>query len=419
MLQTSSIVFGEDSEVATTDKTLEYEGYRARRTKRHKLDRDAYSSTCQNVPFPATGSHLACIRSAIRGGLIDTTTGTPERVSTIDMGTEPALETSIGSFTSVILTPHVPDDALTSSLMTRPRFADEADDEEAGNDFLQHKNPLMEAVNKSGMSDMEALTMSADSLYHNSSDSISRRENCSIDRNVDLGQSMTMNKPHQRASSSDNHSTVKKFLADNERPQNHDAAQVYLTSLDRDEDPSVLENDRSSETTEKLEDGVEAEPECYRVVRNGHKNHYIVRRQNNVPQWNCLTSLPDMSYRGVKCKVGDVVCILLQDNAEDSYAKICEIRDLGDGRKVISILWYFTIKDARSCGCTTLNKWPKGKTHMLTNMLQVLMWDTINGMADMSVLNRLESRKILDVCRKSCTILERNSKIVDWINHLL
>ena len=146
-----------------------------------------------------------------------------------------------------------------------------------------------------------------------------------------------------------------------------------MQSLDQDEDPSLLENTGSSEAAELLGDDIEAEPEYYRVVRNGHRDHYIVRRHKNVPRWNSLTYLPDMRYHGVRYKVGDVVCILLQDNAEDSYAKICEIRDLGDDRRVISILWYFTIKDARSCGCTTLNKWPKGKIHMLTNMLQVLM----------------------------------------------
>jgi hypothetical protein len=195
--------------------------------------------------------------------------------------------------------------------------------------------------------------------------------------------------------------------------------QDYLHSKDQDKVPSVLEHEGSSETTEHLEDDIEAEPECYRVVRNGHRKHYIVRRHKNVPQWNRLASLPDMSYRGTRYKVGDVVYILLQDNTKDSYAKIFEIRDLGDGRKVISILWYFTIKDARSCGCKTLKRWPRGKTHMLTNMLQVLMWDTINGMADNDVLNCLESEKILDVCRKTCTILECNAKIVDWISDLL
>jgi hypothetical protein len=79
-----------------------------------------------------------------------------------------------------------------------------------------------------------------------------------------------------------------------------------------------------------------------------------------VPKWKSLTSLPDLDYCGVRYKVGDIVYILLQDDTEESLAKIREIRDLADGRKIISDLWYFTIKDARSYGCITLKRWPQG-----------------------------------------------------------
>jgi hypothetical protein len=50
----------------------------------------------------------------------------------------------------------------------------------------------------------------------------------------------------------------------------------------------------------------------------------------------------------VTYKAGDDVYILLADSYEDFCAKIREIRDLGDGRKIISMLWYFTIKEAKA-----------------------------------------------------------------------
>jgi hypothetical protein len=84
--------------------------------------------------------------------------------------------------------------------------------------------------------------------------------------------------------------------------------------------------------------------------------------------------------------------------------------------KVTSVLWYFTIEDARSYGCKTQNKkWPNGKSYMLTTMLQVLMWDTINGVVDENVLMRLASGKILDVSTRGCKILESNAKAAAWV----
>jgi hypothetical protein len=222
---------------------------------------------------------------------------------------------------------------------------------------------------------------------------------------------------HQRASSSDDGNTVEQFLGDDAGVKIQNVPQDDLRSPGRDGDISIdtTATETSSETSGHPDDDIEAALEYYSVVRNGRKSHYIMRKDKSVPQWKNLASLPDLYYRGVRYKVGDVVYILLQDDNEDSFGKIREIRDLADGRKVISVLWYFTIKDARSYGCTTLTRWPKGKSHMLTTMLQVLMWDTINGMVNENVLNQLASGKILDGCTKACKILDSDAKVVTWI----
>lgn len=163
---------------------------------------------------------------------------------------------------------------------------------------------------------------------------------------------------------------------------------------------------------------VELAVEYYSVVRNGRRNHYIIRQDQSVPRWADLASLPHLDYRGVTYKAGDIVYILLAESKEDSCAKIREIRDLGDGRKVISVLWYFTIKDAKRYGCKTLKGWPRGKSHILASMLQVIMWDTINGLVEQTLLDRLASEKVLDVGTKTCRILNKDAKAVSWANEL-
>lgn len=48
-------------------------------------------------------------------------------------------------------------------------------------------------------------------------------------------------------------------------------------------------------------------------------------------------------------------------------------------------------------------------------MLQVLMWDTIDGIVDKNILNQLVSGKVLNMCAKAYKILESNAKVVAWV----
>jgi hypothetical protein len=49
---------------------------------------------------------------------------------------------------------------------------------------------------------------------------------------------------------------------------------------------------------------------------------------------------------------------------------------------------------------------------MLTSMLQVLMWDTINGVVEQQVLKQVASGKVLFVCVTDCKVLESDTKPV-------
>jgi hypothetical protein len=50
--------------------------------------------------------------------------------------------------------------------------------------------------------------------------------------------------------------------------------------------------------------------------------------------------------------VDDVVYILLQGEQDDSIARVRQIRDLSDGRKVIGVLWYYSRRDVRRLKCS-------------------------------------------------------------------
>lgn len=418
ILQPSPTYVGRDSEAVAGDEIVESEYYHVKTGQRHKPNRDTRDCIHKNISSPATSSLLGFEWSAIDEGHRDGTTAIPERTRAMEMRARTALIISVEPFPGAIHPRHTAESNLPSRRIGRSRLAHKAGGEQAGRNS-RHRHSYIETVpTNSETSDAETLIFSGGPLGHDGGGAASQKKSSSI-HEVERESSGAIKRWHETSFSPHNNSTVKQFMVNNQRPQTHNATQDYLLRHDQDKVPGILENEGTLTTSENLEEDIEDEPECYRVVRNGHRNHRIVRLHKNVPQWKCLASLQDMTYRGGKYKVGDIVYILLQDYAKDSCAKICDIRDLGDGRKVISALWHFTIKDARSCGCKTLKRWPKGKTHMLTNMLQILMWDTINGMADSEVLDRLESGKILDVCSKTCTIVESNAKIVDWISDLL
>jgi hypothetical protein len=375
---------------------------------------------CQNLSSPESGALLSCMESVMEERPVNVSTEVSGRVRTMDMKIETALKTSIRPFPSVIITRQLTERTTTSdsadSLVRSCLPHTVSDEEEEVN--LRLGEALTEGIDKNAKSDAGSSETSTEPLDQVAEISASQIREAASAETVSSKHNGMIQKFHQRASSSDNENDAVQSLGDAGGVQTRNVPQDDLCSPGRDGDISVdtAATDTSSETSGHSDDDVEAALEYYSVIRNGRKNHYIMRHGRSVPRWKNLTSLADLDYRGVRYKVGDVVYILLQNDTEDSFAKIREIRDLADGRKVISVLWYFTIKDARSYGCTTLKRWPKGKSHMLTTMLQVLMWDTINGMVEENVLNQLASGKILDVCTKACKILESDAKVVAWID---
>ena len=62
------------------------------------------------------------------------------------------------------------------------------------------------------------------------------------------------------------------------------------------------------------------------------------RVRQSLPKWEDLQSLPSLSYIEQVYSIHDVVHILMEDG-RDEMAQIRQIRDLGNGRKVILVLF--------------------------------------------------------------------------------
>jgi hypothetical protein len=301
--------------------------------------------------------------------------------------------------------------------LTGPRTTSERVQTEKTQNNLQLGHASVAGADDGVESDVESCKRSTDDLSRAREGSSPGSETKAIvDRTHRLHDGMMQQRPQHV--SNDNDRILQLFLAE---------ATDFLTEKGGSDDIGNADTDlqttidtTASETSSEIlgHSDVEIAVEDYSVVRNGRKNHYIIRQDKNVPRWTDLAFLPHVDYRGARYKAGDIVYILLADGNEDSCAKIREIRDLMDGRMVISVLWYFTIKDVKRYGCTTLKEWPRGKSHMLSNMLQVTMWDTINGLVEETLLGRFASGKILDIGTKSCRILNNGAKAVAWVNEL-
>ena len=407
-----------EGENATPDEDIESESSDLNSMKYDESGREVDGYTCQGVLSPESGSLLilSYMQWVTDEDPLNASSNVSDHVRTMEMKVDAVLGPSVVPSSSVIVTGQLTastSDTTESSM--RPCLPDTVSDKKEENN-LQPGKVLAGSNDKHANGDAESLATSTEPRDQDDELLASQNGKAASAETISREHSRMTQQFHQPASSPDHEYTMELFLRDNSGILKHNVPDLCSPSQDGDISIEIAATETSPETSGYSDDAIKAAPEYYSVVRNGRKTHYIMRRNKSVPKWKNLTSLPEVVHRGVRYKVGDVVYILLQDDTKDSFAKIREIRDLANGRKVICALWYFSIKDARSYGCTTLRRWPKGKSHMLTNVLQVLTWDTINGMVDKNVLSQLVSGKILDVCRKGCKILESDAKVVTWIN---
>lgn len=154
--------------------------------------------------------------------------------------------------------------------------------------------------------------------------------------------------------------------------------------------------------------------------RRGPRCHFArtkVALSNGVKPWQQLIRLNNVKHAGEDYRLGDVVYIHTDDEA-DSTARIRDIRESEDGRgrKEICISWLWT-KEQANKDCKDTSQWPPGATHIDSNWLQVLPWDTIDGRptkADVRTLPR--PSVVLDACSTEYKIHSWNDPAVEWVS---
>jgi hypothetical protein len=160
----------------------------------------------------------------------------------------------------------------------------------------------------------------------------------------------------------------------------------------------------------------EAALQLYMICNNGKTNYSVRRVRQTIPRWEDLASLSSIFYAGETYSINDTVYILLQGGQDDSLARIRQIRDLGDGRKLISVLWYYSQDEVEAIQGVSMRSWPKGCSHMLSTQVQVLMWDTMNGKVRGKEVEALVAEKVIDVFSKPCRILDQKDPSMEWLS---
>ena len=151
------------------------------------------------------------------------------------------------------------------------------------------------------------------------------------------------------------------------------------------------------------------------TIRNGGGKNYTVRRvRQSLPKWEDLQSLASLSYTEQIYSIHDAVYILIEDG-RDEMAQIRQIRDLGNGRKVILVLWYYSREETRTLKGINMSAWPGESLYMVSTRMQVLAWDTLNGKVGQAKVSLLADKKIVDVCSKSCRIYDHDDGSMEWL----
>ncbi|KAF2221242.1 hypothetical protein BDZ85DRAFT_25822 [Elsinoe ampelina] len=138
-----------------------------------------------------------------------------------------------------------------------------------------------------------------------------------------------------------------------------------------------------------------------------------------VVPWASLARLEAVEYgdpvNAQECRRGEDVYIYINSTQSDP-ARILDIRDLGDGRKVLAVVWLYDRDEATRTGLPE-SAWPDGASRMLVNWLQIVLWDTIAGPVSPTEMH-VASKTILDCCCNPVKLRTDDEYEVAWINRV-
>lgn len=139
------------------------------------------------------------------------------------------------------------------------------------------------------------------------------------------------------------------------------------------------------------------------ISYNRRRKQYVIKAlTSDFPPWFSLTSVKSCPLRHLQIFVGDYVEIMLhlpanhQDDGERDFARVKEIRVLEAGRWLLRIAWLYYI----------------GLSWHESNHLQILLWDTVNGIGRFDEENAC-SQYLFDAC-ESQTVLMCPKRLKFW-----
>ncbi|KAL1581861.1 hypothetical protein WHR41_09673 [Cladosporium halotolerans] len=130
-------------------------------------------------------------------------------------------------------------------------------------------------------------------------------------------------------------------------------------------------------------------------------------KRSNVEIWRQLQELQTVQHAGVHYCLDEVVYVYTSEG-DDSPARIREIRDTKDdkGRIDICVSWLYSEEEVRPT-CNNPEDWSSGATHIDSDRLQIVPWDTLNGHPTKMEV-RPCPKKILSFGKKFNRILKRD-----------
>jgi hypothetical protein len=108
-----------------------------------------------------------------------------------------------------------------------------------------------------------------------------------------------------------------------------------------------------------------------------------------------------------------ISCYNLQGGKVIQLRKYDKFVDLGDGRKLICVSWYYSRAEMWTIRCANMSLWPEDCSYMLSTQLQALMWDTMNGKVEQKELEAVMAGKVVDVFAKPCRIIHQNDRSME------
>ncbi len=118
-------------------------------------------------------------------------------------------------------------------------------------------------------------------------------------------------------------------------------------------------------------------------------------------------------YHGEYLMVDDTIEVETQGSEDNSIVRICEIRSLEDGHYLLLVSWYCSRKEMYQSKCKNKKSWPQGHSHMESNHMQIIMWDTTNRKVSTEESSRFSPGRIFDWYHTPTRIQVGGSKVDD------